>query len=298
MEAALESATADASVESELKAKRQDHAARMERVRERGEALKVQRAELQEELVQFYKFIQDNELKKNRAIKKASTEERAKQERYNKIVELSKYMQEQEEAKMLSRKRYQKYKKYAAYLDDVLAKSETANEEYREANDIISRWKTLDNNRNVLQRRQVVLEEKTGKRKNELKIMMDRKVNEEIELQNQVSDKQSELERLQKNYKRWQEELDTAIETNSTTTKTIGQVKMACDNLYEICKRDVYEHYRVSRASVKLVERERGKEGKQTGLDIIPKLLLIGECLEDCAEIIDQWKHKGRRQRG
>ena len=29
--------------------------------------------ELQEELVQFYKFIQDNELKKNRAMKKANS---------------------------------------------------------------------------------------------------------------------------------------------------------------------------------------------------------------------------------
>ena len=293
MASAHEAAAADTTVENELKAKRNDHKQRMERVKEREEALKVQRAELQEELVQFYKFIQDNELKKNRAMKKANSEEKAKEDRYNKIVELSKYMAEQEELKQQKRKEYLCYKKYAAYLDDVLAKSESANEEYREANDIILRWKTLDDNRNVLQRRQAVLEEEVGKRKNELKMMLDRKVQEEMEMQNQVSDKQSELEALQKRYKEAQEQLESAVEANSTTTKTIGQVEMACDNLYDTCKRDVYEHYKVSRASVKLVER---KEGKKSGLDIIPKLVLIGECLEDCQEIIEQWKEKKKKK--
>ena len=57
MASAHEAAAADTTVENELKAKRNDHKQRMERVKEREEALKVQRAELQEELVQDRKSV-------------------------------------------------------------------------------------------------------------------------------------------------------------------------------------------------------------------------------------------------
>eukprot|EP00331_Platyophrya_macrostoma_P003673 CAMPEP_0176427302 /NCGR_PEP_ID=MMETSP0127-20121128/12471_1 /TAXON_ID=938130 /ORGANISM="Platyophrya macrostoma, Strain WH" /LENGTH=197 /DNA_ID=CAMNT_0017808763 /DNA_START=23 /DNA_END=613 /DNA_ORIENTATION=- len=194
-------------VQKELDDKRADFQRRMERVKEAEEQLKVERAKLQDTLVQYYKFIQENEIKRNRANKKASAEEKAKQDRH-----------------------LMQYAKYQRYLEEVLQHND--NEEYQDPKDIITRWQTLDDNTRVLQRRKTQLEEDLNKNKNQLNMKRQRKKNESVELQNQLNELQTQLEALQKEYKLKQDFLEQSINHKGSTTKTIGQVRMACQNLY------------------------------------------------------------------
>jgi chromosome segregation ATPase len=229
------------SVEDELKEKRADYKARMERVREREELLKQKRQDLQERLVQFYKYIQDNEIKRLRATKKANAEEAAKKERYEKIVELSELMERLEREKHDSKERYLKYAKYERYLNDVLTHND--GDEYLEARDIIARYRTLDENRNVLKKRKTQLERMLAESKVQLSVQQQRSKNESVDLQNQVSELQTQLETLQRTYKKRQDELEASIGHKSSTTKEIGQVRMACQNLYDRCQA-VNQQYR------------------------------------------------------
>lgn len=267
-------------VEDELKEKRADYKRRMERVKDREEALKVKRADLQEQLVQFYKYIQDNEMKRLRANKKAASEESAKQERYQTIVKLSDKQKDLEREKQASRERYLKFQKYEKYLNDVLHHND--GDEYLEARDIIHRWQTLDDNRNVLQRRKTQLEDELAKHKVSLSMKKQRRKNESVDLQNQVSELQNQLETLQRLYKKKQDDLESSITHKSSTTKTIGQVRMACQNLYDRC------------AAVNA--QYRGRAGRDEGEgDMLAQLQVIGDCLDDYSCIIAEWKKRRPR---
>ena len=163
-------------VQKELDDKRADFQRRMERVKESEEQLKAERGKLQDTLVQYYKFIQENEIKRNRANKKASAEEKAKQDRHAQIISLSETLHRLEAEKDKSRATYAQFAKYQRYLEEVLQQGD--NEEYQDPKDIITRFQTLDDNTRVLQRRKTQLEEDLNKNKNQLNMKRQRKKNE------------------------------------------------------------------------------------------------------------------------
>lgn len=270
-------------VEDELKEKRADYKRRMERVREREENLKRDRQALQERLVQFYKYIQDNEIKRLRATKKANAEEAAKKERFETIGRLAKQMEGLEHEKHAARERYLKYSKYERYLNDVLHDND--GEEYLEARDIISRYRTLDENRNVLKKRKTQLERLLAESKVQLSVQQQRSKNEAVDLQNQVNEQQNTLEALQRTYKRKQDQLEHSITHKSSTTKTIGQVRMACQNLYDCCQR-------MNRDNNVRVAREDAQD------DMLAQLQFIGDCLGDYFFVIQEWRRRGRAAAG
>jgi chromosome segregation ATPase len=263
-------------VQKELDDKRADYQKRMEKVKEGEEQLKVERAKLQDTLVQYYKFIQENEIKRNRANKKASAEEKAKQDRHTQIVDLTEELHDLEKQKELSRSKYLQFVKYQKYLEEVLQHGE--NEEYQDPKDIISRFQTLDDNTRVLQRRKTQLEEDLNKNKNMLNVKRQRKKNDSVELQNQLNELQTVLENLQKDYKIKQDQLEQSINHKGTTTKTIGQVRMACQNLYDRC--------------VEWNAAYRSRAHDVGDSDILQQLSVIGDCLDDYSVIIKKHNEK------
>jgi chromosome segregation ATPase len=263
-------------VQKELDDKRADYQKRMEKVKEGEEQLKVERAKLQDTLVQYYKFIQENEIKRNRANKKASAEEKAKQDRHTQIVDLTEELHDLEKQKELSRSKYLQYVKYQKYLEEVLQHGD--NEEYQDPKDIISRFQTLDDNTRVLQRRKTQLEEDLNKNKNMLNVKRQRKKNDSVELQNQLNELQTVLENLQKEYKIKQDQLEQSINHKGTTTKTIGQVRMACQNLYDRC------------IEWNVAYRSRAHDVGDS--DILQQLSVIGDCLDDYSVIIKKHNEK------
>ena len=270
-------------VEAELKEKRGEYARRMERVREREEALKLRRQALQSDLVSFYKYIQENEIKRNRANKKALLEEKAKEERHSKIVELSLQLKQLEQQKADSHERYRRYMRFQSYLQEVLEHSD--NEDFQEAKDIIMRYHTLDDNRRVLQRRKEQLELTVSENKQKLALKEKRNKNEEVALQYDLSQLQNTLEMNQKMLKAKQDAFEQSQQTKGNNIKTIGQVRMACQNLFDRCLRfnSVYRGGRL------------GREEGET--DMLTQLAVIGDCLEDYHVCIQEWKRKIKAQK-
>ena len=267
-------------VQKELDDKRSDYQRRMDHVTEDEEQLKVERGKLQETLVLYYKYIQDNEIKRNRANKKAAAEERVKQERFGQIKDLRHHMEDLEREKNYSRQQYLQLVKYQKYLEEVLQFGDQ--EEYQDPKDIIKRFEILDDNTKVLQRRKTQLEEDLGKNKVSLTAKKAKKKNESVDLQNQLSELQNNLEGLQKEYKQMQDELDSQINHKGGTTKTIGQVRMACQNLYDRC------------VEWNTAYRSRAQHDHSDS-DVIHQLVVIGDCLEDYSYII---KKHGEKTKG
>lgn len=258
-------------VQRDLESKRGDYVVRMERVREGENQLAKDRAELQDTLVQYYKFIQENEIKRSRAARKAATEEKQRLEREEQLRQLEGKLEDLERQREAAKREYEVHAKYQNFLEDVLACND--GDEYQEPQDIISRWMTLQDNRKVLQERKTQLEEDLLRNKSSLNLARQRRSNENVSLQNQLNELQMNFEVTQKSIKIKQDELDKRLRQKSSTTRTISHVSMATNNLYERC------------AQWTRAYSGRGKADSQDN-DVLHQLNVICDCLEDFQTVI------------
>lgn len=266
-------------VQTELEQKRNEYRERMDRVKNREGQLGKKREDLQEKLVKFYKFIQENEIKKNRAEKKAQTEEAAKKEKHKQIIELNEAIRRLEGEKQDIKVQLAKYLKYQKYLEDVLS----YNEEYQDPNDIITRWNTLDANNQELHQRKMWLEEEVEAQRTALQKKKKHKEDEILEFTNQLSKLQDFLESTHKATVQAQDEIETNVEHKCNTTKTIGQIRMATQNLYDRCME-------VSKSHKKGVKSDQGNE-------VLSQLVEIGNCLADYQYIVERDRERARAAR-
>ncbi|RNF20327.1 flagellar associated protein [Trypanosoma conorhini] len=265
--------------QKELDAKRELYMVRMARVREVEEVIAADRARLQDKLVRYYKFIQENEIKRTRASRKAVTEERIKKEREEQIAELTQRLEDLNNRREEMRRQYDLYAKYQQYLEEVLQRNDC--DEYQSPRDIIQRWNTLQENTKVLQRRKTQLEEELLRNKNSLNMKRQKKNNESVDLQNQLNELQATYESMQKSIKIKQDELERCISQRSTTSRTVSHVRMACKNLYDRCIAWTAPY------------SGRGKfEAREA--DVLYQLHVIGDCLRDFQDVIAA--HQQRRQ--
>ena len=271
-----------AEIQHELDEKRADYQRRMDRLKEHEERLKTDKSKLQDTLVQYYKYIQDNELKRSRANKKAAVEEKAKHERFGQIKALRSRIENLEGEKTDSRARYQQLAKYQRYLEDVLQYNES--DEYQDPRDIIKRYEMLDDNKRILQRRKTQLEEDLARNQSQLQGKTVSNKTDTLQIDNRLSEAQSELERIQQDIKRTQDSLESNVAHRTETTRTIGLTRMACQNLYDRCV-EWNRVYNPSRAN------------KETGAtDVVHQLTVIGDCLGDYTCLVKRHQDRVRER--
>lgn len=259
-------------VQRELAAKREEYKVRMSRVRDAEEQLARDRVALQETLVQYYKFIQENEIKRARATKKAQTEEAQRKEREEQLRQLNAQMATLELKRDEIHDQLEKLSKYQCFLEEMLSRN--VGDEYQEPKDIVKRWMTLRDNTAVLQKRKTQLEEELLRNKNALNLARQRRSNHSIALQNQLNELQLTFEGLQKSIKLKQDELDRKTKLKSSTTRTVSHISMATRNLYDRCILWTSKYSGRRRASV------------NDSSSVLTELHIIGDCLEDFQSII------------
>ncbi|CBZ32524.1 hypothetical protein, conserved [Leishmania donovani] len=287
MSSALDSITAatklrraEIDVQRELEAKREEYNRRMAQVKEGEAQLAADRAELQDTLVQYYKFIQENEIKRSRAMKKVAIEEKQRKEREAYIAQLTQRLQGLEQKRDEMKTQYEDIEKYQTFLEEVLSRND--GDEYQEPRDIMKRWMTLCDNTSVLQARKTQLEEDLLRTRSSLNLARQRRGTENIALQNQLNEMQMSFESLQKAIKAKQDKLDRMIKQKSSTTRTVSHVSMATANLYDRC--------------VSWVRGYSGR-GKVETLhsNVLHQLHVICDCLEDFQNIIMQHQEQQRQ---
>ncbi|KAL7704643.1 protein of unknown function (DUF4200) [Lotmaria passim] len=270
---------AEFEVQRELEAKREEYNRRMAQVKEGEAQLAADRAELQDTLVQYYKFIQENEIKRSRAMKKVAMEEKQRKEREEYIAQLRKRLQELESKRDDMKARYDSVERYQTFMEEVLARND--GDEYQEPRDIIKRWMTLKDNTTVLQTRKTQLEEDLLRTRSSLNLARQHRSTENIALQNRLNELQMTFESLQKSIKARQDELERKIKHKSTTTRTVSHVSMATTNLYDRCVTWTREY------------SGRGKvETPQN--NVLHQLHVICDCLEDFQTVIQQHEEQQR----
>lgn len=127
-------------VQEALDAQKEEFARREDAFRRREEALRRKDLELQESLIKFNKFLQENESKRSRAIKRAQDEKKQRESKEAHIACLKVEAAQKSEEERQKKKDADKNMKYQQYLASVV---DYASKDYAEIEDIINRSKVL-----------------------------------------------------------------------------------------------------------------------------------------------------------
>ena len=253
-------------VQEALDAQKEDFARREDAFRRREDGLRKKDLELQESLIKFNKFLQENESKRNRAIKRAADE---KKQRELKEVEIDalrlKLAACGAEATQLA-ETVARNMKYTAYLSAV---QEEVEEDYQELGDLLNRFATLQGANSYLMRQQAAHEEQTDATRAEYGAYTKTRTDEIFNGNNEVASLQQELEDRARVKRGLQHEVDESVRQTSHKTLVLGQVLLAVENLRQRCVEDHGVHLKHAEsqkeedaAAAEAEEKERAKRAQ------------------------------------
>lgn len=242
----------------------------------REEMLKAKDLALQESLIKFNKFLQENDSKRNRAVKKMLDESRQKTLKEHEIERLLAEVERQKEKRGQMEEEVKKMSQYQAYLDEVLE----AEEEYPEIVDLLSRYETLHAANDDLIQRQDLAARENEEERHSLQTFIREKSDEILAQNNEIAELQKDTEAAAAEVLETQEVSERAMQTVAERTLQLGQVIMACENIYARC---------VVNSNVVRKEPKSDAVVDETEV-IVEKLGLIQDYITDLQSITRNWK--------
>jgi len=275
-----------------LDAQKEEFARREEAFRRREEGLRKKDLELQESLIKFNKFLQENESKRNRAEKRAQEEAKQRKNKEHEIARLRDQLDDmRNQCKELGAvvERNMKYQKYLEIVQEAVP------EDYPEISDLLNRYKTLRDANRDLNERQQLHESLNETKRSEFVNYTKEQTNEILNSNNKIAFLQKALETAESSKIRMQNEVDSQIRSTSDRTLEIGQVLMAIDNLLQRCtsKRhgSILKHTETNKDDTQTAFKsidELTRKGKQAMADldvIVAYMIDFASVLEDLRRV-------------
>ncbi|KAL0596885.1 Coiled-coil domain-containing protein 42 [Plecturocebus cupreus] len=209
---------------------------RMEALNLRWEELGVKEAQLKAHIKKFEKFIQENDQKRIRAMKKVNKEREFSCQH---LRELTRGKQEMValrlEHQQLSAK-LQDYSIFNKYLEKVVE-----NSEFEEIHEVIARYKTLVSMHHDLMQSAQEEQEKIERAKAQLAHYMEEKDDEILQQNNELARLQMRFDRARSNVIIWESRWAHIQNTAAKKTLLLGTIKMATLNLFQIVSKQLKE---------------------------------------------------------
>ena len=255
--------------EETLDARKSEYKLKEQGFKRREEALKRKDLELQESLVRFSKFLQENDAKRTAAERKAAEEIKARLQKEMEIRELTR-MQEGLRADLEDAKdEVERNLRYERYLSTVL---EAPDSSYGEIQDLLNRHKTLRVTNEDLRTRDAALNDDADATRARLDAYTKRMTDERLNLNNDIAKLKKRLEAASLEVERAQKA--SAADQASSRNRTLehGRVVAAAENLFQRCRQ---------RSNVQYARTK----------DPIEQLHVIGDYVGDMGQVV---KHKGK----
>ncbi|KAK2490068.1 hypothetical protein MC885_003407 [Smutsia gigantea] len=209
---------------------------RMEALKLRWEELGVKEAQLKTHIQKFEPFIQENDQKRIRALKKVNKECEVKKQF---VRELAVGRQEMAalrlEHQRLSTK-LQDYSVFNKYLERVVELSE-----FEEIHEVIARYKTLVSMHHDLMQSVQEGQEKIERTKAQLARYMEEKDDEILQLNNELARLQMCFDRARSDVIIWESRWAHIQNTAAKKTLLLGTIKMATLNLFQTVSKQLKE---------------------------------------------------------
>uniref|UniRef100_K3WLQ0 DUF4200 domain-containing protein n=1 Tax=Globisporangium ultimum (strain ATCC 200006 / CBS 805.95 / DAOM BR144) TaxID=431595 RepID=K3WLQ0_GLOUD len=224
-------------VQEALDAQKEEFARREDAFHRREEGLRKKDLELQESLIKFNKFLQENESKRNRAVKRANDEIKQRLTKEQEVAKLKEHLEQlMVESEKLGNE-VKKNMKYTRYLEVV---QETVPEDYPEVADLVNRYHTLKETNRDLRQNQVLHEEENEIKRLEFASFQKERANEILNFNNKIASLQRELETQELQTIRLQHEADASLRMTTQKTLALGQIVMAIGNLLQRCTSGIH----------------------------------------------------------
>lgn len=254
-------------VQEALEAQKQDFNRKEEVFKRREEALKLKDLELQESLIRFSKFLQENDSKRARAEKKAADEIKARMLKEKEIEQLSEVLEQLRNEKERIHEVLEKNMRYQHFLESVLEVAD----EYQEVSDLLLRHATLLATNTDLKEHQRKCGELAEKIRAELQIYIKQKTDEILNLNNEVARLKKELESYKGDVMVQEAKKDYSLQVASQKTLEYGQVVLSTDNIFNR-------------------SRGRSKIGYHAESNPLQQLDVVGNYVSDLGAIIRQYR--------
>jgi DNA repair exonuclease SbcCD ATPase subunit len=254
-------------VQEALETQKEEFARREELFKRREDALRKQDLELQQQLIRFNKFLQENDSKTARADKKAKEETHLRQQKEQEILEKTRELEELVNKKDEMKAILDKNLVYEKYLTSVVEEAD----DFQEIGELLKRHETLKAHHRDLQERAEEVALLNDQYRNELQAYMKEGQDTKLKGHNDIAQYQKLKE---------QEELKSLVADNSRegfldeSAKRVlecGKCQMVITNLYERSRSNV------------LV---KGKVKSAFTSDQAEQLKVIGEFVSDLSIII------------
>ncbi|KAF4040726.1 hypothetical protein GN244_ATG07077 [Phytophthora infestans] len=224
-------------VQEALDAQKEEFSRREDAFHRREEALRKKDLELQESLIKFNKFLQENESKRNRAVKRASDEVKQRMSKEQEVARLQTQLTALQRESDALGAQVRHHLKYTRYLELV---QEAVPEDYPEVSDLVNRYHTLRETNRDLSRNQITHEEESESKRLELAAFQKERANEILTFNNRIAALQRALEREELLGVRLQHETDATLRATTQKTLALGQIIMAIGNLLQRCTSGIH----------------------------------------------------------
>ncbi|KAH7291965.1 hypothetical protein KP509_29G044200 [Ceratopteris richardii] len=226
-------------VQEALENKKIEFAKKEEALKKREDDLRLKDRELQESLIGFSKFLQENNTKRIRAEKKSLDEARIQQEKEVEIRDLEANLEELQKEKATAKLTLERMMAYQKYLEHVL----DVTQQYHEINDLLLRHSTLSSNCDDLTKHIEECTDDVEKIRADLQAYRKASHDEILSLENDIRAAKLTHEKKKKETAEIQQRLDSILEVAASKTLTHGQVCMAAENLFSrVCRCSTINH--------------------------------------------------------
>lgn len=220
-------------VQEALNAQKDEFNRREDAYRRREDGLRRKDLELQESLIKFNKFLQENESKRNRALRRAA-EERKQQDA--KDIEIKKYEQQLKEKLLEESSLKQELEKNLQYQDYLENVCQSMSKYFPEISDILSRYRTLrDANMQLLASKEQDDQERDTKER-EYNLFNKDKTNQLLNQNNEIAEMQILYEKSIVKGAVIQKEIDKQRGEASDKSLTLGAVLSSVSNVLNRCE--------------------------------------------------------------
>lgn len=219
-------------VQEALEAQKADFARREEQFQRREQIIKKKDLELQENLIRFNKFLQENDTKRTRAEKKFVEEERKKIEHTSAIEE---YKVELDKLQIQNEKLSEELEKNQKYLHYLEVTCENTGDEFGEPLDLQHRHETLhETNLTQVERREDGHEILNDTQKEFRKYQQERSTESQV-VNTKIAQMRLEYDELKQKVSKLEVLVEKTEAEKMERKHLIGQVVMAVENTFARC---------------------------------------------------------------
>ncbi|KRX03829.1 hypothetical protein PPERSA_04624 [Pseudocohnilembus persalinus] len=197
---------------------------------EHEESIRQRDWQIQDNLIEYCKFLQENDAKRERARKRFNDEQKARIQKEEEIAQIKQQCEELNNYQTKLNLKVTSLKKYEAFLEQVIKQFP---DQYTDLSDILSRYRILTNSNQNLQFEHNEKEKEYEKLKKD-SIDFEKEQNQYIlHLNNEIKELSKRLEEKEHERNNLQQQVEASSNENTSKNLTLGRILIAIDNLYD-----------------------------------------------------------------